>query len=78
MAGVIAHNRAIVSSANARVLVILISVPRLANTMNTKVLLPQPVIMDLAALICSDPRHTFSSKVCENGLISNDSFSQAC
>jgi hypothetical protein len=34
MAGVIAQSRAIVSSANARILVTLITVPRFATTMN--------------------------------------------
>lgn len=62
MAGVIAHSRAIVSSANARVRVILMSVPRFADTINTKVLLPTE-ILDHVALICSDPRQTFSSTV---------------
>jgi hypothetical protein len=55
MAGVIAHRKAIVSSANARVRVILISVPRFADTINTKVLLPTE-ILDHVPLICSDPR----------------------
>jgi len=36
MAGVIAHNKAIVSSANARVRVTLISLPRLATPLTPK------------------------------------------
>ena len=50
MAGVIAHSRAIVSSAKARVLLTLISLPRFADTINTKVLL-QTEILDQVALI---------------------------
>lgn len=61
MAGVIAHRKAIVSSANARVRVTLISVPRFADTIRTKVLLPT-AILDHVLLVCSDPRHTFSSR----------------
>jgi len=38
MAGVIAQSRAIVSSANARILVTLITVPRFATTMNESLL----------------------------------------
>ena len=62
MAGVTAHSRAIVSSANARVRVTLISVPCFADTIRTKVLLPT-AILDHVLLLCSDPRHTFSSTV---------------
>lgn len=62
MAGVIAHRNAIVSSANARGRVILISVPRFADTIRSKVLLPR-TILDHVPLLCSDPRHTFSSSV---------------
>jgi len=50
MAGVIAHITATVSSANARVRVTLISLPRFADTINTKVLL-QTEILDQVALI---------------------------
>ena len=64
MAGVIAHRKAIVSSANARGRVTLISVPRFADTIRTKVLLPR-AILDHVPLLCSDPRHTFSSNVTE-------------
>lgn len=62
MAGVIAHKKAIVSSANARGRVTLISVPRFADTIRTKVLLPR-AILDRVPLLCSDSRHTFSSTV---------------
>jgi hypothetical protein len=58
MAGVIAHNTATVSSANARVRVTLISLPRFGNAINAKVLLPIE-ILDHVAFICCDPRHTF-------------------
>jgi hypothetical protein len=67
MAGVIAHNQAIVSSANARVRITLISVPCFADTVNIKVLLPTE-ILDHAAFICSDPGHTFPSTVAKNVL----------
>jgi hypothetical protein len=62
MAGVIAHNKAIVSRAYARVRIILISVPRFADTINTKVILPSEV-SDHVGFICRDPRHTFASTV---------------
>lgn len=58
MAGVIAHSKAIVSSANVRVRVTLISLPRFGNAIRTKVVLPIE-ILDHVAFICSDPRHTF-------------------
>src|SRR5581483_10373860 len=60
MAGVIAHKTATVSSANARVRVTLISLPRFGNAIDTKVLLPME-ILDHVAFICRDPRHTFFS-----------------
>jgi hypothetical protein len=65
IAGVIAHSRAIVSSAIARVLVTLISVLRLADTIDTKNSYHAIQSLDHIALICSDPRHTYS---CENTL----------
>jgi hypothetical protein len=62
MAGVTAQSRAIVSSANTRILVTIISIPRFTDTINAKVSLPT-VILDHVALICSDPGHTFSSTI---------------
>jgi hypothetical protein len=58
MAGVIAHNTATVSSANARVRVTLTSLPRFGNAIDTKVLLPIE-ILDHVAFNCCDRRHTF-------------------
>lgn len=62
MAGVIAHRKAIVNSANARYRVTLISVPLFADTIRTKVLLPT-AILEHVPRVFSDPRHTFSSTV---------------
>jgi len=51
IAGVIAQSRAIVSSANARILVTLISLPRFGNAINTNVLLPMKILDHVAFIL---------------------------